>query len=615
MLFSSNRGRMQRTARAARKARCRPDRRLAGGCKPAVECLEERNLPSLFGPPTNYGAGTFTVGIAVGDINGDGVPDIVASNDNSNNVSVLLGHGDGTFGAHKDYAAGSVTTAVALGDVNGDGRLDIVADNDFGESVSVFLNNGNGTFARTDYHPGIGLTTTVALGDLNGDGHLDIVVGDYSHSKVVVLLNNGDGTFTSKTPFSVPGSNTGDVALGDLNNDGKLDLAVTYHNSAVVSVLFGNGDGTFGTAKNYTRGSAQVGLGLALGDLNGDGHLDIAAVNLIGDSTDSVNTVSVLLNNGDGTFAPKTEYATGKFPFNVALGDVDGDGHLDIVVANTHSDSVSVLLNHGDGTFGPKTDFPAGPEPIKLAVADVNGDGKLDVVTTNGGANTVSVLLNTSSTTLPSLSIADTSVKENPLGTTYASFDVTISAASDQTVTVHYDTAPGTAKPGIDYVGRHGTLTFLPGQTTLHVRVHILNDQPTGSNDQFFVNLNNAVNATIADGQAVGTILESGSSAPAPGSSPSAPAPSQSSSDRSALANDQDALVASVVASRSSPSSQVAMMPSGTVTPVVGTVGQRGTVTYLTAQTTPLWEDTHAVLTDRHAVDTLFATEDGETGL
>jgi hypothetical protein len=132
----------------------------------------------------------------------------------------------------------------------------------------------------------------------------------------------------------------------------------------------------------------------------------------------------------------------------------------------------------------------------------------------------------TSSTTLPSLSIADTSVKENPLGTTYASFDVTLSAASDQTVAVHYDTAPGTAKPGIDYVGRHGTLTFLPGQTTQHVRVHILNDQPTGTNEQIFVNLNNPVNATIADSQAVGTIVESGSSAPAPGSSPSGPAPS-----------------------------------------------------------------------------------------
>jgi hypothetical protein len=608
MLFSSNRGRMQRTAHAARKARRRQERRSAASWKPAVEYLEARTLPSLFGPPTHFGTGKGTNDAALGDINGDGILDIVTPNAEGNNVSVLLGKGDGTFKPKTNYSAGSKPNAVALGDLNGDGRLDIATDNNFGDSVTVLLNQGNGTFARTDYRPGIGLNTTIALGDLNGDGALDIVVGDYTNSKVVVLLGNGDGTFTSKSPFSVPGTNTRAVALGDLNGDGKLDLAVIYHNSAVVSVLFGKGDGTFGPGTNYARGS-KFGQGLALGDLNGDGHLDIVAPN------PASNSVSVLLNHGDGTFAPKVDYATGSGPGDVNLGDVNGDGHLDIVTANTSGGNVSVLLGNGDGTFSPKTDFTVDGVPGRLDLGDMNGDGKLDLVTADGNAaNMVSVLLNTSSTTLPSISIADASVKENPLGTRYLTFDLTLSAASDQTVTVHVGTAAGTATPGIDYVGKQATKTFLPGQTTQHFRVHILNDQPTGVNEQFFVNLSNATNATIADGQAVGTILESSSGAPAPRGNQSASGPSLSGSDPLALANAQGAFSAGFVASRSAPSELVGTVPSGPAPHGVDSVGRPETQPVLPGQTTPLRKGSPAALVDRHTADSLFATDDGVTG-
>jgi hypothetical protein len=608
MLFSSNDERMKRTAHVTRKARRRSGRWPAVGWKPAVEPLEERTLLSLFGPPHDYatGGGDGPGGVAVGDINGDGIPDIVAGNANNNSVSVLLGKGDGTFGTHKDFAVGSVPVRVALGDLNKDGRLDIVTANDFGESVSVLLTNGNGTVTRTDYSPGLGLTVCVAVGDVNGDGALDIVAGDYSNSKVVVLLNKGNGTFTSKVPFSVPGANTRGVALGDLNNDGKLDLAVIYHNSAVVSVLMGNGNGTFGPGTNYAR-AASAGAGLALGDLNGDGALDIVAPNA------NSNSVSVLLNHGDGTFAPKTDYVMGSAPEEPALGDMDGDGHLDILSANYTTQDLSVRLGHGDGTFGPKTDFSVSGNPIGIAVGDLNGDGKLDAVSGGLGSSVVSVLLNTSSTTLPSLSIADTSVKENPLGTRYVTFDVTLSAASDQTVTVHVHTAAGTATPGIDYVGRGATKTFQPGQTTQQFHVHILNDQPTGQNEQFFVNLDSPTNATIADGQAVCTIIES-SGAPAPRGNRSGSGPSLSGSATSALATDQDTIVAGLVASLPAHSGQVATMQQVTANLVPDSVGRHGSPPILSAQTTEFRKGSHAALTDRHAVDVLFATDDGVTG-
>jgi hypothetical protein len=559
MFYPWYRGRVQPKANRARKGH-RPGSGPAAGWKPAVEPLEERTLLSVFGPPTNYATPQGGPGdVAVGDINGDGIPDIVSANQNANSVSVLLGKGDGTFGPHKDYGAGSITVAVGLGDLNKDGRLDIVAVNDFGESASVLLNNGDGTFARTDYSPGIGLAVSLALGDLNGDGNLDIVVSDYTNSKAVVLLGKGDGTFTNKSPFSVPGTNTRQLALGDLNHDGKLDLVVTYQNSAVASVLLGNGNGTFGPGTNYGTGGNPTN-GLTLGDVNGDGQLDIVTAN--SKDPHPVNSISVLLNHGDGTFGAKTDYTVGTKPDGVALGDLNGDGHTDIISANEVGGNVSVLLGNGDGTFGPKTDFAVGTSVTKVALGDLNGDGKLDAVTTNGGAAAVSVLLNTSGTTLPSLSIADGSVKENPHGTTYLSLPVTLSAASAQTVTVHYDTSPGTATPGIDYVGRHGTLTFLPGQTTRNVRVHILNDQPTGANEQFFVSLSNAVNATIADGQAVATIIETSGGVPVPGSSPGAATSGHSRGATSVLANDPGILWAGCFASLSARGGQaVAVQP------------------------------------------------------
>jgi hypothetical protein len=494
MLFSGLRGWVQRKGKAARKAGRRSGSRPQAGPSLAVQCLETRTVPSsLFGAPTFYPTPAQPWGVAVGDVTGDGIPDLVTSETPGGfgpggKVSVLPGKGDGTFGPRTDYAVGNEPVTVALADLNGDGRLDIVTSNDFGDGMTVLLNNGNGTFNRTDYKPGMGLCTTVAVADLNGDGHPDIVLGDYTNSKVVVMLNNGDGTFKELSNFSVPGSNVRMVKLGDFNRDGHFDMAVTYQFSPVVSILLGNGDGTFGPATNSAlRGPCG---GLALADLNGDGKLDIVAH----DGVQS-DTVSVLLGNGNGTFGPYTAYQVGlsnnAAAPGVAVGDLNGDGHLDIVTVNSSANSLSLLLGNGDGTFGHRMDITVGNVPEDVALGKFNGDGRLDIANTNEQGNTVSVLNSVKKHAEPMSTIAGATVTE----------------ASGLPVSVPFATQNGTAGAPSDSIARRAVVPFKPVQATRTTYVISKSNLSGATNDRFFVDLLNPVSGTTGDGQAVGAVL------------------------------------------------------------------------------------------------------------
>ena len=171
-----------------------------------------------------------------------------------------------------------------------------------------------------------------------------------------------------------------------MNGDGKLDLIVANEIGNTVSVLKNNGDSTFATKVDYTTGSHPDSVTSA--DVNDDGRLDLIVANI------SSNTVSVLNNNGDGTLSAKVDYATGSAPYSVTSADVNGDGKLDLIVANRDSNTVSVLKNNGDGTFASKVDYAAGSTPDSVTSADVNGDGRLDLIVANWNSNTVSVLNN-----------------------------------------------------------------------------------------------------------------------------------------------------------------------------------------------------------------------------
>jgi len=337
------------------------------------------------GSPISVGAGP--VSVAEGDFNGDGVPDLAVVNSNSNNVTILLGNGDGTFtAASQSPPTGNSPHGMAVGDFNGDGRLDLAVANNGSNNVTIVLGNGDGTFTAaalpaTGSHP-----VAVAVGDLNGDGRLDLAVANTFDNSITILLGNGDGTFTSAAQSPATGSFPLSLSMGDLNGDGKLDLAVANRFSNNITILLGNGDGTFAAAASPATGMQPVSV--AIGDLNGDGKLDLAVAN------NASNTVTVLLGNGDGTFTAAPSPATGGSPFPVVVGDFNGDGKQDLAITNSSDNTITILLGNGDGTFTAAVQLPAtGDLPAALAVGDFNGDGRLDLAVVNAGDNTLSVLL------------------------------------------------------------------------------------------------------------------------------------------------------------------------------------------------------------------------------
>jgi len=368
-------------------------------------------------PQLSYPTGPEPVAIVAADFNGDGIPDLAVANGNCtgggssgpncspSTVSILLGNGDGTFQPHFDLAVGTLPSSVVAADFNKDGKVDLAVANASDGTVSVLLGNGNGTF-----QPQVVYATQVVngvfggsnwesavVGDFNGDGKPDLAVScDAGCKSVSVLLGNGDGTFGTQIDTNVGGLS---LAAGDFNHDGKLDLAVTSSplGGGTLSVLLGNGDGTFILQAQYMGGAS-----VAAADVNGDGKLDLL---LSGYALTAGDAVAVFLGNGDGTFLAPALYGSGSAPFGVAVTDLNGDGKLDLVVANSGcfvlsgpctgqqvpSGSISVLLGFGDGTFVGKADYAGGSSAVTSA--DFNKDNKLDLAAANQTSDSVAVLL------------------------------------------------------------------------------------------------------------------------------------------------------------------------------------------------------------------------------
>ncbi len=363
---------------------------LTPGAYTVAEVLKanwEQTTPQSFSFSSgDYATGDSPQAVAVGDLNGDSIPDLAVANSETNNVSLLLGVGDGTFYAATNVPVGFGPNSVAIGDVDGDSDRDVVVSNRFSKTVTIVRNNGNGTFTALT---GIALPDAPAaltLIDYDQDSDLDIAVTIEKLNRVQLLRNNGSGTFVLASMLTV-GSAPNGIHTADLEGDGDPDLVVANLESNNISILKNDGSGTFAAALTLAAGRGAFAVTTA--DVDGDSDLDILSANFLND------TVSWFRNNG-GTFAPAVNLPAGRGPASIAATDLELDGDIDLVVGNATSTNISVLINNGTGVFGAPLNFGVGDFPSSLAfavaVADLDADGDGDLAIANSQASAVSVL-------------------------------------------------------------------------------------------------------------------------------------------------------------------------------------------------------------------------------
>ncbi|MBM3234809.1 hypothetical protein FJZ31_00780 [Candidatus Poribacteria bacterium] len=427
--------------------------------------------------------------IFTADFDGDKHADLAIANYSNNTLSILLNNGDGTFKPKADYPAGEHPSSVYGADLDGDGKAELAVVNAGAATVSIFKNIGDGTFQpRVDYATRIN-PWSVVISDIDGDSDNDLIVangdGYYEAMAASVFKNNGNGTFQPKVDYKItgiftqrpltwnfsilisgfelkhpvafkysgikwwitsvdtthqisipywgllslpipagetgrisfgmgdytgdpifkcviPGHNeqgvlhcreipaTNSISVNDIDNDGDYDIAISNWDpsSSAISVLKNNGDGSFAAKIDYETYPGVGPYSIYLADIDGNGYNDLIATNYFSD------TLSVYINKMEGTFSKPINYATERWPYSIHVTDVDGDGYNDIIVANTNQNNVSVFKNNGDGTFQTRVNFSVGGSPWSIFANDFDADGDLDCVVTNIDNNTVSILAN-----------------------------------------------------------------------------------------------------------------------------------------------------------------------------------------------------------------------------
>jgi len=391
----------------------------------------------------DYPVGPAPVVVAVADLNGDGKLDLAALTVGANLVggvvSVLLGNGDGSFQPARNFPV--TANSIAIADVNGDGKPDLVLGGappsvqipTCGQSATqIMVGNGDGTFSppqEVALVPSIDSLT--AAGDVNGDGKADLIVdrvvldSSCPAGGVSLFLGNGDGSFQPE------------VQLGgsDINRDGIGDLVLPSLNK--LTVLLGTGKGNF---RPLVPGPNAQSGNEVLADFNGDKNDDEALLvtqcsGVICFPQNRTTNVGIALGNGDGTYRSAQVFFSGGHSSELGVGDFNGDGKLDVAAINFGTSLLTILLGKGDGTLPGLSTFDVGSGPDTFTVADLNGDNLPDVVTANLNDNTISVLLNTSPTSGADLSVAITAAPEPVSLTQHLTYTLQIINAGPQDAT------------------------------------------------------------------------------------------------------------------------------------------------------------------------------------
>ena len=424
----------------------------------------------------------------IADVNRDGIADIIVAVEGDNGLAVLLGRPEGGFqpAQGSPFPAGKSPSSIAVADLDGDSMLDVVAVNRGSNHLTVLLGDGLGGFRALGRSVPVGnLPHAVRIADFNQDGKPDIALANFLATTVTILLGDGSGTFAEApgSPMEV-GANPWGLAIGDFDGDGALDFAVTSRADNSVSAWLNAGEGRF-VLVGEPIPLAEQPLEVTAGDWNRDGMLDL----LIAEPWSG--SITSLLGDGTGKFLRPnggTVPVDGWYPWMVGVADVNLDGHLDAIFANV-TGSLSVLAGNGVGGFMPTEGSPiTQPQLVNsVAVGDLNGDGAPDLV--GCGLNFGLSLWLNDIVPFALEVIAPTVVLESE-GVARIKLRRTLDLDRDYSVLV--STRDGTARAGVDYTAIKVRVLFSPGQVEQEVSIPLVNDDWGGVARYFEVEFGDA---------------------------------------------------------------------------------------------------------------------------
>ena len=422
----------------------------------------------LFSLPTNYAAGNSPNGIFASDLNGDGHIDLAVTNNGpysvgGDTISIFINNGNGTFQPAVYYWGGGDPNKIFISDFDIDGDNDLAVSSEGYNYLSILNNNGDGTFQPPEisFLEGVFAVADIFGADLDDNGRKDIVLVDYNLISQLSVLTNW-GEFYPPVQYCLHYySQPYSVFAVDLDNDSDKDLAAVqlgYPQALIpgmVSILLNNGYGHYSLTNEYNIGLLSNTNSVFAGDLNNDTYNDLAVANM------GYYNVSVIINNGNGTFQPEVNYGTGGTPTDVFISDLDCDGDRDLAIANEIIGSdITVFLNYGNATFQSAMHFETGNEPRSLFAADLDGDGDKDLAVANPIDDNISIMFNNTNPLLGGISGIITNDNGSiPLENAYVKI-FTIDDFCDR-LEIVADTT--------NFDGLYGALNLVPGRYGLEV--------------------------------------------------------------------------------------------------------------------------------------------------